>query len=150
MPSPRPLSTLYWPSLFRGGALSVMLLVHLYSRSAAAAYLRARASCPSQIHAPPALLIQWQDGEWDISPARVPRPPVFALPLVLVAYSAQKSAGVALCGTFPPGVKEEVYAGLARAIADDTILLLDGWKVSFRVARLPLDRCLCLLFSLAV
>ena len=42
--------------------------------------------------------------------------------------AAQECAGVALCGTFPPGVQEQVYAKLAQSVAAETILLLDGWK----------------------
>ena len=48
--------------------------------------------------------------------------------LARLVSSVSERAGVALCGTFPPGVKEEVYAGLAQSVGVDTILLLDGWK----------------------
>ncbi|EKX37750.1 hypothetical protein GUITHDRAFT_116057 [Guillardia theta CCMP2712] len=37
-----------------------------------------------------------------------------------------KRASVALCGTFPPGVTEEVYATLARSLPQDCKLVLDG------------------------
>jgi fructose-1-phosphate kinase PfkB-like protein len=57
----------------------------------------------------------------------IPRADVDAL-LSRLRESVQGSKGVALCGTFPPGVKEEVYAGIAASVGDDTVLLLDGWK----------------------
>jgi fructose-1-phosphate kinase PfkB-like protein len=57
----------------------------------------------------------------------IPKTAVDAL-LGRLRSRAQRSAGVALCGTFPPGVQEEVYAGLAESVGRDTVLLLDGWK----------------------
>jgi len=42
--------------------------------------------------------------------------------------SARSCKGVALCGTFPPGVGEQVYAAVARCLPKRAILLLDGFK----------------------
>ena len=57
----------------------------------------------------------------------IPKPDVDAfIPRIL--SKGKECAGVALCGTFPPGVSEEVYAELASSVGPDTILLLDGFK----------------------
>jgi len=57
----------------------------------------------------------------------IPKADVDAL-VPRILNKGKECVGVALCGTFPPGVSEEVYAQLASSVGPDTILLLDGFK----------------------
>lgn len=46
----------------------------------------------------------------------------------LLLPQLSRFAGIALCGTYPPGVEESLYAEIAAAAREDALVLLDGVK----------------------